>query len=170
MRSSPKRGTEFLAQAGVVAALYTALTLLIQPISYGILQFRVSELLCILPAFLPAAIPGLSVGCLLANAVGLASGANPAGGWDLLFGTAATALAAWLTYRLRGVRFRGIPVVATLPPVICNGLVVGTELFWLFGNVPWLVCVAWVALGEAVTAVAGGCLLALALQRFPLFR
>ena len=75
-----------LTQAGLIAAMYAVCTALIQPAAYGPVQFRFSEVLTILPVFTPAAIPGLAVGCLVANLYGLSTGANIAGAWDLLFG------------------------------------------------------------------------------------
>ena len=83
-----------LAEAGLIAAMYAALTVAVTPIAYGPVQFRISEVLTILPVFTPAAIPGLTVGCFVANLFGLMSGANPAGAWDLLLGPLATLLAA----------------------------------------------------------------------------
>ena len=65
-----KSPTRLLVQAALIAAVYAALTLLLQPISFGIVQFRVSEALTVLPALMPAAIPGLFVGCLLSNILG----------------------------------------------------------------------------------------------------
>ena len=86
-----------LVQAALIAALYTVCTVLIQPAGFGAVQFRVSEAFTILPVFTPAAIPGLAIGCLVSNLFGLMGGANPAGAWDLLFGTLATLVAACLT-------------------------------------------------------------------------
>lgn len=154
-----------LAQAGLIAALYAALTLLVQPLSFGAVQLRVSELLTVLPVYTPAAIPGLTVGCFLSNLIGLSSGANPAGGWDLLFGTAATALSAVLTYALRNKRLKGSPVWATLPPVVLNALIVGTELYVVYGGLPLWLHVVWVAAGQLVACTLGGLLLAWTLEK-----
>ena len=117
-----------LAQAGLIAAMYAALTLLLPAPSFGIGQCRISEMLTILAVFTPSAIPGLAVGCLVSNLVGLGMGANPAGAWDLLFGPLATLAAALLTWRLRNLRVNGVPVLAALPPVVINAVVVGLEL------------------------------------------
>lgn len=81
-----------LCEGGLIAALYIALTVPLQPIAFGPLQVRPSEMLTILPVLTPAAIPGLAVGCVLSNALCIAS--NPAGAWDILFGSAATLAAA----------------------------------------------------------------------------
>ncbi len=154
-----------LTRAGVIAALYVVLTLVIQPIGYGTVQFRVAEMLTILPVFMPEAIPGLAVGCFVSNLVGLSTGANPAGGWDLLIGTAATAAAALLTYRLRGVRFKNLPILATLPPVIVNAVAIGAELAFVYGGVPWYVHVVGVAAGQFAACTVCGTLLAAALNK-----
>ena len=77
------KGTQFLAEAAVIGAIYVVLTLLFAPLSYGEIQIRFSEALTILPFFTPAAIPGLFVGCIIANLLG---GAIPV---DIIFGSIA---------------------------------------------------------------------------------
>ena len=157
-----------LTQAGVIAALYAALTLVLPVASFGPVQFRPAEILTVLPAFTPAAVPGLTVGCLLANGIGLAFGANLAGAWDVAVGTSATLVAALLAYALRRARVKGVPVWSALPAVVLNTGLVGAEL-WLavFDGeaAALLLCLAQVGLGEAVTAGVGGVLLALTLTR-----
>ncbi len=157
-----------LTEAGVIAALYAGLTLLLPVASFGPVQFRLSEILTVLPAFTPAAIPGLTVGCLLANSFGLAAGANLAGAWDLFIGTGATLLAALCAYGLRHIRLKSVPVWSALPAVLFNTGLVGAELcFTVFGGEPsslWL-CFAQVGIGELVTAGGGGALLAFTLCR-----
>ena len=83
--------------AALIAAMYTALTVAVAPLSYGLVQCRVSEALTVLAAFTPAAVPGLTVGCFLSNLIGLSTGANIAGALDLLLGPLATGLAALLS-------------------------------------------------------------------------
>lgn len=154
-----------LTVAGMIAALYVVLTVVFQPIGYGSVQFRIAEMLTILPAYFPEAIPGLAVGCLVSNVIGLSTGANPAGGWDVLVGTAATVLAAWLTYLLRGVRFKNLPLVATLPPVLINALAIGIELWIVYRGVPWYWHVAGVAAGQFAACTLCGTLLSAALNK-----
>ena len=117
-----------LTTAGVIAALYAALTYAAAGlgIAYGPIQFRFSEALTVLPIFTPAAIPGLAVGCLIANLASF----NPI---DLLFGTAATLIAALLTARFKNIKTFGAPLLSLFPPVIMNALLVGLEmsLFYL---------------------------------------
>ena len=86
------KGTQFLTEAAVIGAIYVVLTLLFAPLSYGEIQIRFSEALTILPFFTPAAIPGLFVGCIIANLFG---GAIPV---DIIFGSIATLIGAVFTY------------------------------------------------------------------------
>lgn len=165
----PNSSLHRLTLAGVIAALYTALTLVLPIASFGAVQLRFSELLTILPVFTPTAIGGLTLGCALANAVGMAMGANLAGAWDILVGTCATFLAALCTYALRNVRFKGFPVLATLPPVLFNAVIVGGELcLVLFGELspaPLALTMLQVGLGQLVPCIAGGLLLCKCLQK-----
>lgn len=128
-----------LAEAGLIAAMYAALSLVLPLASFGIVQCRLAEALTILAAFTPAAIPGLAVGCFITNLAGLGMGVNPAGAWDLLWGPLATLLAAWLTWRLRSLRIARLPLLSTLPPVIINAVVVGTELTLVSPQATWQV-------------------------------
>lgn len=132
----------WIVQAGVIAALYTAITLGLAPISYGpVMQVRLSEVLTILPALTPAAIPGLFIGCALSNLLG------PYGVADMIFGSAATLLAALATYALRKK-----PLLAPLPPVLINAAVVGSTLVYLYEvPMPLWAAACWIALGEFIS-------------------
>ena len=163
-----RKQIEYLTRSGLIATLYVVLTVVIQPIGYGTVQFRVSETLAILPAYMPAASPGLTVGCFLSNLIGLATGANPAGGWDLLIGTAATAAAAVLTYCLRGIRFKNLPILSTVPPVLVNAVAIGTELAVVYGGIPWYWHALGVAAGQFLACCVCGTVLAAALNRVKL--
>jgi len=116
--------TQYMVQGAVIAAIYTILTLLAAAVNlaYGPIQFRFSEALTILPIFTPAAIPGLAIGCLLSN---IWSGYGVA---DMVFGTAATLLAAIVTRMVRNIRFKNVPYLAPLPPVLINAVIVGLEI------------------------------------------
>ena len=159
----------FLTVTGLIAGLYTALTLVLAPLSFGPIQCRVAEALTILAAYTPAAIPGLTVGCVISNIVGLSMGANVAGALDILLGSVATGLAAWLSYALRKYRIKGLPVLSAIPPVLTNALIVGTELAVVL--IPalsfygWLGWVASVGAGQIIACVGGGLLLAGVLQK-----
>ena len=159
----------FMTLTASLAALYAALTLVLAPVSFAAVQFRVSEMLTLLPVFFPEAIPGLALGCLLSDLVGFFLGLNPVGLVDAFFGTAATLAAAWFTARI-GKRFSG-PVrtaLAPLPPVVLNGLLIGLELTFFSGSSEsalfWSFCGS-VALGEAVVCYALGVPLLLLLER-----
>lgn len=161
----------FLAVAGLVAGLYTALTVALAPFSFGIVQCRVAEALTVLAAYSPASVAGLTVGCALSNLIGLTLGANLAGSLDILLGTLATGLAAWLSYGLRRYRWGGLPVLSTLPPVVFNALIVGTELTLVLGPATWQTWLLWagsVAAGQLIACVGGGLILAKALQKTPI--
>jgi len=158
-----------LTQAAVIAALYTALTLILPVASFGPVQFRFSEMLTVLPTVMPVAIPGLTVGCVISNLIGVAMGANIAGAWDILVGSSATLLAALCTYALRNVRIKGLPVLATLPPVLFNAVLVGGELTVVSLNrlapVPFLATAGTVGLGQLVPCVIGGLILFALLEK-----
>ena len=163
----------FLTVTGIIAGLYAALTIGLAPLSFGLVQCRAAEMLTVLAVYTPAAVPGLTVGCVISNLVGLAMGANIAGALDVVLGTLATGLAAWLSYRLRRQRLWGLPVLSTLPPVILNALIVGTELAAVaptFTVQVWLVQMALVGAGQLVACVGGGLVLAKVLQKSGLDR
>ena len=161
----------FLAQAAAIAALYAAITLApgISAISFGPFQFRIAEALTILPALTFAAVPGLTLGCALANGFGLLLGANIAGAWDVLIGSAATLLAALCSYWLRNYQIKGAPVLSALPPVLFNGLIVGAELSLVL-RLPLWMTIAEVALGELVVVFILGLPLAILLKRTKIFQ
>ena len=124
MNTSKK--VRFLALGAVIAALYAVLTYVAAAVNlaYGPVQFRFSEALTVLPVFTPAAIPGLTLGCVIANL------GSPLGVVDWVFGPLATLLAALATYLVRDVKVKGLPILAPLPPVITNVVIVGFELAW----------------------------------------
>jgi len=138
--------TKYLVHGAVIAAVYTALTLLLMPLSYGVMQIRVSEALTVLPALSPAAIPGLFIGCFVANMLG------PNGMIDIILGSSATLLAALASYKLRNR-----PLLVPLPPVLANGLIIGPMLYYVYAvPVPLWACILWVALGEAIACYGIG--------------
>lgn len=149
-----------LARAGMIAAIYAALTLIFAPISFNAVQFRISEAMTVLPMLLPEAVPGLAVGCLVANILGGA--ALP----DVIGGTLATLIAAILTRTLRKK-----PVLAMASPVVINGLIVGPLVYFcyeyksIFSLGALSFTVFTVALGEAVVVAVLGTLLIKALPK-----
>lgn len=147
----------FLAHGALLAALYTALTylqnFLIPNSATWAIQFRVSEALCVLALFTPAAIPGLSIGCLLFNLS--FSGALPL---DPILGTAATALATASMYLTRRVTVNGYPLLAMLMPAIFNAILVGWELEIYIGGGFWINAL-YVAIGEVAVLLTLGTIL-----------
>lgn len=147
-----------IARGALIGALYVLLTLAVAPISSGLMQVRVSEALCVLPCFTPAAVPGLFIGCLLAN---LITGAMV---YDVVFGSLATLLAAALTLSMhrRGLSRWLMP----LPAVVCNGLIVGYLLYAVYEvGVSLPLCVLYVSLGQAIACYGLGMPLYAVLQR-----
>ena len=132
-----RKNTRFMTHSALIAALYVALSHLQNVLLPGsgsqMIQFRVSEALCVLSLFTPAAIPGLAVGCLLFNLS--TAGALPL---DFIVGTAASALAAAGMYLTRSITVKGYPVLAMLMPAVFNSLLVGWELAHYVGGGFWL--------------------------------
>lgn len=143
----------FLAQAAVIAALYTALTFAANALNlaFNQIQFRFSEALTILPLFTPAAVPGLALGCFLSNL------ASPFGVADWIFGSAATLLGALGTRWLRHIRFHGVPLLSLLMPVLFNAVIIGFELACFSGTGHFsLSGFAWPVFSAAAVSVAIG--------------
>ena len=155
--------TRDLTLAAIVAALYAALTLLLPGPSFGYTQLRVAEALTVLPFLFPATAPGLAIGCLIANLL------SPYGPIDIVCGTFASALAAFLTMKMPS------KWLAPLPPVLCNGVIVGGMLAWYeagFGPNFWsmfAISGPGVALGEIAACYVLGLLLLNVLPRIRYF-
>lgn len=152
-----KQKSKFLCQGAVVAALYVVLTWLaaLLGLSSGAIQVRFSEALCILPYFTPAAIPGLFIGCILAN---LLTGAAL---WDVIFGSLATLIGAFFAYGLRRYKW-----LVPLPTVLANMLIVPFVLQLAYGvpDALWYL-MATVGAGEMISVYGLGMLLLFALDK-----
>ncbi len=165
-----RTNTRFLAQAGLIAALYAVTTYLcaLWGLAYGQVQFRLSEALTILPLFTPAAVPGLAIGCFVANL------GSPYGMVDILCGTAATLIAAIAVRMTRQVRFKNIPWLAPLFPVLANAIIVGLEIsFFLPEGLSWAGFAASalsVGLGELVVCYGLGLPLSIVMSKMPMFK
>lgn len=151
----------FLVYGAAIAAVYTVLTFVFAPISFGPIQFRISEALCILPYFTPSAVPGLFVGCLLSN---LLCGAAPL---DVVFGSLATLTGAAGSYALRGRR-----CLVCLPPITANTVIIPWVLRFAYGSeamIPFAMLT--VGIGEilAIGVLGNGLLLVLERYKAPLF-
>lgn len=151
---------QFLARGAAVAALYVGLTMLSTAVglSSGVIQLRLGEILMVLPAFMPAAIPGLFIGCILANVL---SGCLML---DVLFGSIATLIGAVGAWLIR----RAPRVLLPLPAILANTAIVPFILYFVYradGSLPFFFLT--VFLGELLSAGVGGYLLATALRKYP---
>lgn len=144
-----------ITNIGVMTALYVAATFACSGLAYGQVQFRVSELLMLLCFFNKDYIISMNLGCLIVNIF------SPLGFVDVIFGTSATLIAALLIYFTRN---KVNLLVASLYPVLTNGLIVGFELNYVF-KTPFLVNLGWVALGEFVCVSVLGVIVVSALSK-----
>lgn len=146
----------------MIAAAYSVLTYLSAALglAYGAVQFRLSEMLCVLPLFTPDAIAGLTLGCLISN---IGSSLGPV---DMLFGTIATLLSSVAVYLLRNVKPRVIPLFM---PVLFNAVVVGAELVFLSSDTAFWPTAASVAIGEIAVIYIGGLPFCTALRKTKIF-
>lgn len=118
-----------LVRCAVIAAVYVVVCLVLAPFSYGAVQVRVAEALCLLPVFGAEYIVGVTLGCFLANLLGSTVVV------DVVFGTLATLLACLVTYKLRDIRVKGLAIPASLPPVAFNMIIVGAfEITFFFSD------------------------------------
>lgn len=155
-----------LTHGALLAALYTALCYLQNFLLPGsaswAIQFRAAEALCVLALFTPAAIPGLTVGCLLFNLS--FAGALPL---DPILGTGATLLATAGMYATRKLTIKGYPLLAMLMPAIFNAVLVGFELALYFGGGFWLNAL-YVAIGEVAVLLTLGTAVYYTLKKTPI--
>jgi uncharacterized membrane protein len=148
--------TQFVTRTAAVAGVYAALTLALAPISFGPLQLRVAEGLTVLPYVAAPAVPGLFIGCALANVIG-------GFGWpDVVFGSLATLLAALLTRAF--ARTRVPAYIVPLPAVVINALIVPAYLRVLL-NIPYWLTLTQVAAGQLAACYGLGYPLLLLLRR-----
>ena len=115
--------TRNLVFGALIAAIYVVLTIMFRPISFGPVQFRISEALCVLPYFTPAAIPGVTIGCLISNLMGGAVA------MDVVFGSLATFLGAIGSRLLRRNRF-----LVSIPPILSNVVIIPWVLKFAYGS------------------------------------
>lgn len=164
-KESSKSKALFLAQGAIIAALYVALTLIFAPISYGAVQVRIAEILTILPLFTPAAIPGLFIGCLIANGLG--------GGilLDVIFGSLATLIGALGTWAIgnwirRHQRSNASKYWLPIPPIVANTVIIPLILYYGYGiNIPIPIQMATVGLGEVLSCGVIGMIFQFALEK-----
>ncbi len=157
-----KNNTLYLTQASLIAALYVMLTIIsnFAGLASGVIQLRLSEMLTILPVFTPAAIPGLAVGCAVAN---LATGCAL---WDVVFGTLATTLGALGTYYIG----RKYPYAGPAFPIAANALIVPKVLQVVYGaeGTYWYFMLT-VGIGEILSCGVLGIILYRVLRKTKIF-
>lgn len=148
--------TYFMVFSAVIAAIYTVLTMAFAPISFGPVQFRISEMLCILPYFTPAAVPGLFIGCFLSN---LLCGAAAL---DVIFGSLATLIGAIGAYKLRGNKW-----LVCIPPILSNVIIIPWVLRYAYGSqdMIWYAMIT-VGIGEVLAIGVLGNILLGVLNRY----
>lgn len=147
-----------VAQNAIVAALYVLLTFLQNTIflntASGAIQFRIAEILVLLSLFTYKIIPGLTIGCALANISSIAI----LGPYDMIFGTLASFLAAVTVYLFRNIKIKNIPLLSAIMPALFNGLIIGWEIEFFFIEGPFnifsfLISGGLVAIGELVVCL-----------------
>ncbi len=141
----------------MIAAIYVVLTVVFAPFSFGSVQVRIAEALTILPAFTPAAIPGLFVGCLIGNILGGAM--LP----DIIFGTLATLIGAVFTYILRNQN----KFLAPLPPIVANTVIIPYVLRFAYGEaIPIPLLMLSIGIGEVISCGVLGMILYFTLNKY----
>jgi len=158
MKQSNKRnkGTFYLTQAALIAAIYVVLVFLFRPISFSLFQVRIAEALTVLPYFIPAAVPGVTIGCLLANILGEADML------DIIFGTLATLLGALGSYGLRRYKF-----LVPIPPILANTIIIPWVLRFAYGealSIPFMMLT--VGIGEVISCFGLGMILLYSLEAY----
>lgn len=148
--------TRNLVFGALIAAIYVVLTMVFRPISYGPIQFRISEVLCVLPYFTPAAIPGVFIGCLISNMLG---GAVL---MDVVFGSLATLIGALGSWLLRKNRW-----LVSVPPILSNTLIIPWVLKFAYGSedLVWYMMIT-VGIGELLAIGVLGQLLITVLAKY----
>ena len=151
-----KEASYFMTYAAAISAIYIVLTMVFAPISFGPIQFRISEALCILPFFTPAAIPGLFIGCFLSN---LLCGAAVL---DVVFGSIATLIGAAGSYALRRNRW-----MVCVPPILSNTIIIPWVLRYAYGSadlIPFAMLT--VGVGEILAIGILGNILLITLEKY----
>lgn len=156
MKKDSNKPVYFLTYAAAIAAVYVVLVMAFAPISFGPVQFRIAEALCILPFFTPAAVPGVFLGCLLAN---LLCGSAML---DVVFGSLATLIGAVGSYALRRQKW-----LVCVPPILSNTVIIPWVLRYAYGSTDLIpVAMVTVGIGEVLAVGVLGNMLLAALERY----
>ena len=157
--------TRKIVFAGMVAAIYAALTLGLSFFSFGVIQYRIAEGLTILPYFTSFSIPGLVIGCIVSNVM------SPVGIMDMIFGSLATFIAAISTYYIGKSKLKFKRILAPLPAVVVNALIIGILLKLLYvKDMPLLLCILQVGWGQLVCCYGIGLPLIYVIEKNPILR
>jgi uncharacterized membrane protein len=146
--------TKKITRIAFYAVIYSVLTMVLYPISYGPIQVRISEFLTLFPFLDPLAVPGLFLGCFMANIF------SPIGWIDMIFGSLCTLIAAYLTRKMPNV------YLAPLPPILVNAFGVSLYLH-LFFDLPYLLNVFYIGIGEAIATYIIGLPIVLYILKSP---
>ncbi len=164
-----KKRIIFIITGALIAAVYAGFTYLsnVFGLAYGPIQLRVSEMLTLLPVFTSAAIPGLTIGCFIANIGSFNM-------FDMIFGSFATLIAAVVTYLLRNIKFKKIPLFSMLSPVIFNAIIIGAEIAYFFlpdgaGVYGFLISALEVGVSEFIVCVGFGIPFYLVVKKYRIF-
>ena len=167
-----KKKTEYLVKSALIAGVYAVLTLSLGAISFGNLgiEFRISEALTILPVFTPLAVPGLFVGCIISNLIGMAF--STLGIIDVIFGSLATLLAAVVSRLCRNITINGFPIISFISPIIFNAVIIGLELGIIlpdiFTSISYAALI--VGIGEAISVFGLGIPLYYSINKIPFLK
>lgn len=161
MNNKRKRTTLYLTRGALIAAAYVCLSYLSAPLQFAFFQFRLSEALCILPIFMPEAIPALFIGCLLSNYL---TGCII---FDIIFGSLATLIGALGARILAKILPKKLMWLSTLPTVLANTFIVPLVIIYAYGGTEAYLFLAFtVFVGELVTAGIVGSILYYQLDRY----
>lgn len=156
MKKSSQQSVYFMAYAAMIAAIYTVLTMVFAPISFGPVQLRISEILCVLPFFTPAAIPGLFLGCLISNFL------CGAAALDVVCGSLATLIGALGSYALRRDKR-----LVCIPPILANMVIIPWVLRYAYGSTDMIpFAMVTVGIGEILSVGVLGSILLAVLEKY----
>lgn len=150
-----------ISEVGLIAAIYVTVSLALAPFSFAATQIRVAEALTIMPVFKKRYVYAVTLGCFLANLIGFCMGQTII--LDSFLGTFATFISAMFTYQLRNIRIKDLPLLSTLPPVVINAIIVGSEITFMvkgkvFDKLFWFNAFS-VAFGEFISCCIIGMVL-----------
>lgn len=143
--------TKEILKVAIVASIYVVLTFIFLPFSFSFIQFRLSEILCLLSTKYKWSIISITIGCFLSNLL-----MGGLGMIDVVFGTAASLIACVFSYKLRNKRYKGYPLLSGLAIVLCNAIIVGIEYSIIFNNIKIMpIYIAQIGISELAVVFIG---------------